>query len=166
MPQLSIGVHGAAQFDALAQRLRAAGRGDLERELKRELRKPPGLLEAAVKAEVPPRMPAGYEVPLASSLRFRTSFPSGATVGVKVTMHGRGGGGGDRDVRALDRGVLRHPVFGRRRRTTRGRIFNNPWVVQRVRAGFFTDPARRVLRQVQDGMLEALDRVAAKIARG
>lgn len=162
---LSVQVAGADRLDAIAGRLREVGNGGLQQELRRELRKPPKLLERAVKAEVP-RMPAGYERSLEASLRFRTSLLSGAATGVRVTMHGRGGGGGDRDVRALDRGVLRHPVYGRRRRTTRGRVFNNPWVVQAVRPGFWSDPARRVMRQVQDGMVEAIDRVAAKLARG
>lgn len=158
---LSVSLQGADKLDALAGRLRRAGRTDLLAELKREMRKPPKRLEVAVRAEVGPRMPAGYERPLGSSLRFRTSFRQGATVGVSVTMDGRG-----RAVRALDAGILKHPVFGRRRRTSRGRVFNNPWVVQRVRPGFFTQPARQVLRQVQDDMVEALDRFAAKIAGG
>lgn len=161
MAGLSVSLQGADKLDALGERLRRAGRTDLLAELKREMRKPPKRLEAAVRAEVAPRMPAGYERPLGSSLRFRTSFPRGATVGVSVTMDGRG-----RAVRALDAGILKHPVFGRRRRTTRGRVFNNPWVTQRIQPGFFTQPARRVLRQVQDDTVAAIDRVAAKIAKG
>lgn len=163
MPDLSVSIAGAQKLDALATQLRNAGRRDLERELRVELRKPPKQLERAVKAAVPPFMPRGYEAPLARSLRFMVRVTRGAVMGVRVTMHGRGGGGGDRDVRRLNQGELRHPVFGRRRRTTRGRIFNNPWVVQRIPPGFFTKPAAQVLRQVQDDTVRVIDRVLAKI---
>lgn len=163
MPDLSVRIAGADRLNVLASRLREAGRQDLERELRRELREPPKRLERAAKAEIPPRMPRGYEDPLSRSLRFRTAIRRGAVFGVRVTMHGRGGGGGDRDVRRLNLGELRHPVFGRRRRTTRGKIFNNAWVAQRVPRGFFTDPAARVLRQVQDDTVRVIDRVLAKI---
>jgi hypothetical protein len=54
----------------------------------------------------------------------------------------------------LDRGRLRHPVFGR---------MNSSWVSQRIKPGFFSDPAHRVIREVQDGMVQVMDRVAAKI---
>lgn len=163
MPSMSVSMAGAQKLDALATRMRDAGRKDLEKELRAELRKPPKRLERAVKIAVPNHMPLRYAAVLARSLRFSTRVVRGAVLGVRVTMHGRGGGGGDRDVRRLNEGELRHPVFGRRRRTTRGRTFENPWVSQRILPGFFTRPAERVLRQVQDDTVRVIDRVLAKI---
>lgn len=163
MPDLSVSMRGADKLDTLARKLRAAGRKDLDRELNRELRKPLPRLRKAVQAGIPAHMPRGYEDTLSRSLRFRLSRRRGAVISVKVTMHGRGGGGKDRDVRRLDRGILRHPVFGRRRRTTRGRIFNNPWVQQRVPPGFFTIPAERELDNVRRDMVAAIDRLLSKV---
>lgn len=165
MAGFSVRMHGADQLDALARRLRAAGRTDLERELRRELRKPPKQLERAVKQGLPAFLPDRYARALSPSLRFRTTIGRGAVVRVTVTMHGRGRGA-DRAVVAVNRGVLRHPVYGRRRRTTRGRVFTNPWAEQKVHPGFWSDPVAVVGRQVQADTVAAIDRVAAKIAKG
>jgi hypothetical protein len=147
---LAVSLAGSEQLEDVAGRLRAAGRKDLQDELDSELRKPPRRLQSAVAANVAPTMPKGYEVPLGTSLkwktRIRTRGPSGA--GVRVTVSSR------RHLRALDEGRLRHPVFGR---------MDSPWVVQRIRSGFFSDPAEREIRRVQDETVAAIDRVAAKI---
>lgn len=163
MPDLSVSMRGADKLDTLSRKLRAAGRKDLERELNRELRKPLPRLKKAVQAGIPAHMPRGYEETLSRSLRFRLSRRRGAVIRLSVTMHGRGGGGKDRDVRRLDRGELRHPVFGRRRRTTRGKIFNNPWVRQPIPPGFWTIPAERELQHFQRDAVAAVDRVLSKL---
>lgn len=148
---LSVSFRGSQKLDALAHRLEAAGRSDLEEELDAELRKPARRLRSAVYASVPPHMPVGYETPLATSLRFRDDVRTGGSGGrVRVAMSSR------RDIAALEEGRLRHPVYGNQ----------NVWVVQRIRPGFWSEPTERVMGEVQDGMIAALDRVAAKIAGG
>lgn len=148
---LSVSFRGSDKLDSLAHRLEAAGRRDLEEELDAELRKPARRLRSAVYAAVPPHMPVGYEVPLATSLRFNENIRTGGSGGrVQVTLSSR------RDIRALEDGRLRHPVFGNQ----------DVWVVQRIRPGFWSEPTERVMGEVQDGMVAALDRVAAKIAGG
>jgi hypothetical protein len=147
---LSVSLAGSDQLGELAGRLREAGRRDLRRELDRELRKQPRRLENAVRAAIPPHIPVGYERAVGTSLRFRTTVRTrgSAGAGVRVTV------ASGRQIRDLDRGRLRHPVFGRQ---------ESPWVTQRIKPGFFTNPAQRVIREVQDGMLQVIQRIAAKI---
>lgn len=146
---LSVAVGGSRQLNEAATQLRDAGRSDLLRELRQELRKPPKQLNEAVLKGIPKYMPSGYQRTLATSLVFKTSVRTKASsAGVSVSMSSR------RDLRALERGRLRHPVFGR---------VDDSWVNQSIPEGFFSKPASTVFARIQADVIEVIDRVLSKV---
>lgn len=102
---------------------------------------------------------------------------------VQISLRGRGGAvtadariyaAGKverRKITDLERGMLRHPVYGRRRRrrwtTTKprkripgGQLVPNPWVAQPVEPGFVADAVgatRSGIRREMDAVLTALE---------
>jgi hypothetical protein len=74
----------------------------------------------------------------------------------------------------MDRGELRHPVFGRsrrlklrsalRKRLGAGRSVN-PWVEQRIKPGLVVEPAMRAMPAAVQKLDEAVHRVTEKIGR-
>ncbi len=57
------------------------------------------------------------------------------------------------DLRSLDAGRLRHPLYGNRRH----------WYTQRVRAGFWTKTMRKEAKTVRKAMLAVADEVAREL---
>lgn len=128
----------------------------LEREAARLQRRVTKTTERAVEAGyrpvlmgmVPAFMPSGYAPTLAGSLAIRTTSRR-ETVSVVVLAPTRGVKG--RAVRKLEVGVLRHPLFGNRRR----------WYDQRVRAGFASVP----LKAVKPLIIRYIERELAEVKR-
>jgi hypothetical protein len=63
----------------------------------------------------------------------------------------------ERDVAAVNRGRLRHPVFGRRRA---------PWKTTTVVRGFVDRPINKAGDRITDAVRKARDSVADEIVRG
>lgn len=103
-------------------------------------------------------MPRGYEQVLARSLQFRMSLQTTYWAAITLTTSAKGQSRG-RKIRPMDKGVLRHPVYGRYRRTKRGRM-PNPWVSQPIRPGFWSRPVRehkpRIQRELSKVIVGAL----------
>jgi hypothetical protein len=60
------------------------------------------------------------------------------------------------DIKSIDDGRVRHPVFARRGRRA-------SWVQQRVAQGFFSRSARYAQPDLQTSVLQAMDTVADKL---
>lgn len=153
---MSVRVQGGTQLHTLRQTLREVGDRGLGTQLSRGLRRASQKFQPEVRAEVPKAMPSGYAPTLARSLRFRTQIQesrSTARVLIRVYADGRKE---RRDVPTLNRGRLRHPVFGRR----------GNWVDQRVRRGFVDRPVDRLGPEVAREMQTVVDWVADQIRRG
>lgn len=100
----------------------------------------------------PSFMPSGYTPLIQRDVKIRTSVRgSRVTANVSAPTGGTKG----RDVRALEGGRLRHPVFARGPRRTW------TWAGQRIRAGFATVPLKAVRPQI----LRELDLELHDIAR-
>lgn len=153
-------VEGAEKLRKLARDLSIAGNIELQKELRRGLAVAARPVGKEVRAEIPRVMPSGYAPVLSKALRVsvstRTPRASRYLVAVRVVLSAAGRHR-KRDLPALDRGSLRHPVFGRRRQ---------PWVMQRIRRGFFAEPAKRTQDQATTEAIAAIERVADKLARG
>lgn len=148
---------GAEDYERFAHALKAAGDRDLRLAVGRNLRavgKPVGqrvLAEAA--REMPQR--GGFANRVATS-----------PVGIRITTTAHntsvalslGGGRKGMDLKALEEGVLRHPVF---KRPDRGA----PWVRQAVPAGAFDRALQGERLRVQDAMLDALHDTVSDVAR-
>src|SRR5688500_4654013 len=110
---------------------------------------------------VPQFMPGGYAPVLAASLQVKTS--ASVTSGrVSVRVSAPTGGKFGREVRRLEAGSLRHPLFGNRgtyiSRTGEER---SAWFSQRVRRGFASVP----LRATRPWIVKRIDAELAAIAR-
>lgn len=165
---LQVSLGGIDQFQALARQLKAVGAKGLGREMAAGLRKATQQVGRAVDAEAGRVMPnrGGYRGELTRSLRHRTEV---RTSGTQARLRMRTFADGQaqrRDVPSLNRGVLRHPVYGRFRRGRGGRRAANPWAVTRISAGFWDRPTAEAMPAAQREMGRVLDAVAAKLANG
>lgn len=153
---MSVRVTGSAQLHHVMQVLRETGNEGLGKGMAAGLRLAAGQLTPAVLAEVPRSMPRGYAPVLSKSLQFRTEVRAFKHV-ARVTWRVYGDGQKERrDVPGLNRGTLRHPLFGNRQW----------WVDQKVRRGFVDRPVDRLGPVASRQMQIVVDKVAEKIARG
>lgn len=148
---------GAEEFAALARRLKETGEVTLRRDLYKAISDAarPLAREIGSVSHLRPYLPDRYAAVLASDLAVTTSRLTGRNPGVRLVAKGRVR---KRKVQLLDTGAIQHPLFGNRTR----------WFTQRdgMRAGFFTDPAKRSGPQVRDSILAAMRETAARITKG
>ncbi|MGA4726294.1 hypothetical protein ACPB67_02640 [Micromonospora taraxaci] len=153
---MSVRVSGSAQLHHVMKVLKETGNKGLGKGMAAGFRLAAMPLGPAVAAEVPKAMPSGYAPVLSRSLQFRTQVRAFKYV-ARATWRVYGDGQQERrDVPSLNRGVLRHPLFGNRER----------WVDQKVRKGFVDRPVDRLGVDVRREMNKVVDQVADKIARG
>lgn len=147
-------ITGAAQLGALAKVLKDAGDKDLRKELLRGLQKAGRPLKAAAKEAAVKGLPSsGGLNDYVAAGQFAVRTRTGArNPGIRLVGKKKG-----HDIRATDRGRLRHPVWG-----------HDWWVTQDIKPGWWTDAmtSDRVLAPVRRDVLDAMQAVAAKIARG
>lgn len=171
MSGLNIRVTGGARLQRTILALKEVGAEGLGKGMAAGMVIAARPLEPAVRAAAQSRMPSGYASTLSKSLKFRTTIRSFKYV-ARVTWRVHGDGQSERrDVPALNRGILRHPVYGRTRRLKhharhKATSLANPWVAQRVRPGFVDDPLRELGQNVAKEMDKVVDQVAAKLTRG
>lgn len=150
---VEVSVSVSANYRRVARELKLAARGDLQKEMAKAITTAAKPAQAAVKAAVPAYMPhrGGYAALFQKSLRLRTARRAN---GVTITAEAVGKAE-NRDVGAREKGSLRHPVFGHRRRT---------WSEQRIRPGFFTGPIKEHKGDIQQAIVDAVQRIADKIS--
>jgi hypothetical protein len=152
---LDITVTGADQLAALSKAIKAegeAGKG-LQKTVRESIRtsaKPLGKFVAVSAGRALPRRGGlGYKV--AGATVSVTGNVSSRGISAKLKLKAKG-----YDLPAMDRGRLRHPVYGNR----------HVWVTQLVHPKVFTEPfkegAPTVKRDIEKGLLE----VAARIEKG
>jgi hypothetical protein len=162
---MAVVVTGYNELSQLGFRLREARAVTLTKELREGLRRPLKPLADQIRAGAPDHTPKGYEMTFARSLKFQTKVSlvgTGAGVDFSVTATGKSY---SRQIREINRGRLKHPVYGRRRYTRKGWI-NNPWVWQAVEPGFFDNPVRANFNAMRESMREAMRRTAEQITKG
>lgn len=162
---MAVVVTGYNELSRLGFRLREAKATGLTKELRKALQAPLKPLADQIRAGAPDHTPRGYEVTFARSLKFHTKINTvGTTAGVDFSVTATGKTS-PRQIREINRGRLKHPVYGRRRYTRKGWI-NNPWVWQAVEPGFWDNPVRANFNAMRLAMREAIDRVGEQITRG
>lgn len=154
-------VRGGAKLDATAARL--------AREARRFQRRISGATKDAVQntyrpvliGMVPQFMPGGYAPELARDLRTAVTVGLGSGR-VSVRVSAPTGGKFGREVRRLEMGSLRHPLFGNRGtyKSRTGEI-KSAWFSQRVRRGFASVP----LRATRPHIVRRIDSELAAIKR-
>ena len=150
----------AAEFRALAQRLKDAGERGLRRELTNAIREAVKPLKEDIldPAHLDPHMPDHYVPALLRDLKVTTFSRAGLDAGVSVRAEARTPRGNYRQVVQLEEGRIRHPVFGNREN----------WKTQYkgMRRGFFSDVVSEHGPRIRDAVVAAGHDVARKITKG
>lgn len=110
------------------------------------------------------RFPDNYARTFNADLSVKPQVRAVSAHRISIVAVGKSGPKG-RDVKALDAGRLRKPVFGRSRRLKNGGSYKNPWVLQQIGAGWFSDPFERARPAALAQIQAAVDRTADKINR-
>ncbi len=151
----NVEIRAVSHFPEVVRRLRQTGRGDLVRGMTKDLRQVARQLGQRGKAEVVAEAPSAggmQRVAQRAPLRIEVRTGGARGSGIRVT-YGKNKSG----VRALDTGVLRHPVFGRQ-------VFvNQP--VPRSR-GDWTRTVIAGRGDVERTMLRVMNGYADRLARG
>lgn len=153
---LEFEVSGASQLHVLAARIRAVGNQGLGRQFGEALKATAEPVQTAVREESDRVLPGsgGYRALFSESLRFRTQLRTGArTASLRLVTYADGKAE-RRDIGALNSGILRHPVFGRRRKA---------WAVTRIRAGFFDRGTADAADEAEKKMLTVIDNFAKRL---
>lgn len=152
MGDIEINDHG--EFLRVAKALHVqgtAGQG-LRKELRQQLKEAASPMESAVLAHVAQYLPSGYAPVMAAGLKVRPSQSlRGSGAGLKLSAYSKGVTR-RRHIRVIDRGTLRHPVYGNR----------EAWVSQRVKPGFWSEVLSKSDVPL-DKIREAIRNVANKL---
>ena len=150
-------IAGIADLRKLSAHIRAEGAKGLGKELANALEKAIQPLEAEIVAEAERTMPSGYGPLLARSIRHRRTRRAAAReASVRLTTRAEGKQE-RRDLPALNQGILRHPVFGRRRK---------PWTVTQIRPAFYTRAIENAADLAEQRVLVVLADLAERLTKG
>lgn len=155
---VDVKVVGHHKLGRVARAARYANDKDAGTQLRKAMTRLSKPLQKAVRDDVPKYMPrsGGYAAVVKKALRLRTKTNTSMR-SAGITIHAKAVGQKRlRDVRALEGGRLRHPVFGRSDRK---------WVLQKIRPHFFTGPLNDNADTVRDELIDAMDAVARRIVR-
>lgn len=178
---VELSVAGGESFARAAAAFREAGNKGMLRQLTKAADRAADHIEREVRDSTDRYMPRGYERTFAQALRVRRQKRTQGH-GARVTLMFAGAGRGEpRDVRRMEEGELRHPVFGRRRRLKNpggykqsgrhadrvsGGQYRNPWVAQRIRPGFVSEPGNRAAPKARQEFVEAIHALEKQIREG
>ena len=142
-----IEIRGAEQFGKLAKELKEAGDKDLKRELYKAVGKATRPLISAARKSATEQLPrrGGLNKRVAQS-RFSTNKRQS---GVRVTARNA------YSLRQIDRGIVRHPVYGN----------TEVWVNQPVNSGWWSEPLEAGAPTARRAIQEAMDEIAKKLDR-
>jgi hypothetical protein len=142
-------IEGADKLRIVTRALKQFGDKDLSRGVYR------GLNRATIPLRADARRSAATVLPQRGGLadrvaksRMTTRRRAGRNPGISIQAKGMP------QLRAMDRGVVRHPVYGR-----------GPWVTQRITPGWFTDPMEAGAAGVRRELLRVLDEAARELIR-
>lgn len=145
-------VRGADQFDRVARAMRAAGQGDLLKEMTQALKRAVKPVTPASRARARQILPQrnGLADRIARAPQRTTARAGNTSTTVRVTVAGKKSG-----AATADAGTIRHPVFGR----------PGSFVTQRVRPGWFTDTVEAEREGMQANVVEVLNDYTQRLAR-
>lgn len=148
---MQVEIRGAHQLADLSKRFKAAGEDGkgLRKEMLKSIQRSTKPLKADARRNTDRLPQSGGLGALIAKGKLQTKTRSGGkNVGVKIVAKGTA-------VKSTDKGTVRHRVFGR-----------DVWVMQPVTPGWFTDAMEAGAPKVRREVLDAMNTVARKIARG
>jgi hypothetical protein len=152
---LEINVNGAATLREVAAKFRAEGNKDLSKAMSKALADSVDPIKKAIRESAAETMPreGGYQAAFDKSLRFRAAQRGGGDSASYSLATYADGTSERRDIRALEKGNLRHPIYGRSRDGKRkGERIANPWAVTSIRAGFHRRGTDHAIDEVQKNL--------------
>ncbi len=160
---MKVTVTGGRDLVKFAFALKEAREHGLKKELDKASHEAGRVIEHAVHADTARYIPKHFEARWAQSMQSKTEVRLMQSRRITVVVWAKGKAA-RRDIEAINKGVLKHPIFGRINRFT-GRP--NPWPKppQRIRPGVVTEPAAAAMPKAIKKIDEAVGRVAAKIGR-
>ena len=164
---LEVRVEGGAALHRVASEIRREGRKDLAREMSRALSNATDPVRKSIRESADATMPrqGGYQAAFDKSLRFRMSRTNRSNEASVNLITYADGDSERRDIRALEAGNLRHPVFGRSRPGPRkGERVANPWAVTKIRAGFHKRGTAGAADEAQKEIVKVADALAERLA--
>lgn len=152
-----IDIQGADQYKRLARALKHAGNGAV---LRKELNKAIQLATRPIVKEI--RVEARMTLPRAGGLNryvarssIKTKKYTGSNPGVVIRASKTKSAGGKKvDIRRINKGSLRHPLYGNRRN----------WYLQAVPPGFWSRPTNRAAKRTRKELKKAMSRIARRIS--
>lgn len=154
---MDVKVTGAEEFGILARRLKEAGAKDLRKELYAGINRSVKPLRADVKQAAGEQLPGRYADIIATTMKISArKRAAGQNPAIYLVGKAKTSRGSDRDLGSLNRGRLRHPLFGNRKR----------WYDQRIRPGFWSGTLTADAPKVRQELVEAIQKVARKIEAG
>lgn len=169
---LTASITGRAELRRLAAQIKATGGKGLGRELAAALQEAGKPVAESVRRSAIATMPdrGGYRADISRSLKFRTTMRASARSAALTLTTYADGTKERRDIRALDAGRLRHPVYGRSRRIKRGRRAGtaqpNPWAVTAIRAGLHRRGTDGAADEAAKAVGKVLDDFKARLLEG
>lgn len=160
---LDLEVRGAEKLAQVSRALRQSGDKQLKKDLTRALREAAKPMVADARQAAKERLPhrGGLADRVARSritVRVRTS---GRQVGVRIVANGpKDQGGVPVNIRALNAGKFRHPVYARGADREKW-----AWVEQDIRPGWFDEPLTRRGPRVRGALVIAIDDFTRKLGK-
>jgi hypothetical protein len=147
-------IEGSEKLGALSDALRRYGTAGLEKELFDGIERAVQPLVAAVKKSLKTYLPDRYAEAVAVSLVERAVRLAGSNPGVRLTASAKTRRGKQRDLVSLNKGRLRHPLYGDR----------EWWFDQEVKKGFWDEPLLDESDAVREELVKVLDNIARELA--
>lgn len=147
---------GINELEALARRLKEVGDNELRKKLLRDIRAEAKPLTESIKRDIPDYLPhrGGAADAIQSTMKVGVrNRLSGKSIGIRLQGTG---GRRRRNVEAIEKGILRHPVFGKR----------GTWANTSIRPGFFTKPIEADAPIVRESLVRVIEEIARRVERG
>lgn len=161
---MKVEVTGQKDLYKLARTLRDAGQRKLGQKLDRGIRKAAKVVDAEVTARsstdvfIPKKFEETFNASL--SAKHEVRMIRGRSVTITFTAKGKRQ---ERKLTDMERGRLRHPVYGRYRRLKDGTLMKNPWVTQTIKPGVISVPAKRAEPKAVKVLDEAVNELVKEI---
>ena len=148
-------VEGADKFGKLAKALKETSDKELRKELYAGLNRSVKPLTEAVKKGTTSYFPRRYAFELAKYLRVRARRRAGKNPAIFLVGKAKTKQGKERDLASLNRGRLRHPLFGNRRY----------WYDQSIPANWWDEPLLEDADQVREDIVNVLDEIGKRLEK-
>lgn len=165
---LDVSISGSAELKRLAAQISARGDAGMSRQMAAGLKKASDPVQRSIRSEYT-KLPSrgGYSALFSKSLRFRTNLRSGGRQASFRLLTFADGTHERRDIKALEGGTLRHPVFGRSSRVKKGvkagTIIPHGWSVTTVKGGYHRRGTEHAAEDAEREMAKVLDEFASRL---